>query len=76
VLKKDGIKIYSLEKSICDAVKFRNKIGINLMSTILKNYLKRKDKDLDTLIKFAKSIKIDNLLREFLYLEQLIKEPE
>ena len=68
VIKKDGIKIYSLEKSICDAVKFRNKIGVNLMSTILKNYLKRKDKDLDTLFKLAKYMKIDRLLREYLYL--------
>ncbi len=70
IVEKEGIKIYGLEKSICDAIKFRNKIGINFMSTILKNYLKRKDKNLDNLFRIGKSMKIDNLLREYLYLVQ------
>jgi predicted transcriptional regulator of viral defense system len=70
VIEKDGIKIYSLEKSICDAIKFRNKIGLNFMSTILKNYFKRKDKNLDELFRIAKFMKIENLLREYLYLVQ------
>ena len=70
VIEKDGIKIYRLEKSICDAIKFRNKIGLNFMSTILKNYFKRKDKNLDELFRIAKFMKIENLLREYLYLVQ------
>jgi hypothetical protein len=66
--EKDGIKIYSLEKSICDAVKFRNKIGLHFMSTILKNYLKRKDRNLDKLFRIGKIMKIENILREYLIL--------
>ena len=33
------VRIYDLEKSVCDAVKFRNKIGVDISSEILKNYL-------------------------------------
>ena len=62
----DGLKIYSLEKSVCDAVKFRNKIGVNVMSDIIKSYIKRKDKNLDMLLKVAGKMKMENLLREYL----------
>ena len=67
-IQLDGFKIFSLEKSVCDAVKFRNKIGKNTMAEILKNYLKRKDKDLNMLIRVAKQMRMDNLLREYLNL--------
>jgi predicted transcriptional regulator of viral defense system len=68
IMHIDGISIYSLEKSVCDAVKFRNKIGIHLMTEILRNYLKRKDKDLNSLFKTAKIMKMDKLLNEYLNL--------
>jgi len=48
------IRIYDLEKSVCDAIRFRNKVGIDTVSEILKNYLKRQDKDLDKMIRYAK----------------------
>lgn len=64
----DGIRIYSMEKSVCDAVKFRNKIGIQLMTEILRNYLKRKDKDLNKLFNTAKMMKMDKLINEYLNL--------
>lgn len=67
---KEGIKIYSLEKIICDAIKFRNKIGKDTMAEVLKNYLRRKDKDLNTLFRIAKIMKMENLLREYLNLIQ------
>lgn len=62
----EGVRIYSLEKSVCDAVKFRNKIGINVMSEILKNYLKRKDKNLNLLFQVSKKMRMEILLREYL----------
>ena len=59
VVDKQKIKIYDLEKSVCDAVRFRNKIGIDMMSEIIKNYLKRKDKNLNKLAKYAKQLRIE-----------------
>jgi len=58
------IRIYDLEKSVCDAIRFRNKVGIDTVSEILKNYLKRQDKDLDKLIKYAKILRIEKFVRE------------
>jgi hypothetical protein len=63
---KGNFKIYSLEKSVCDAIKFRNKIGKNTMAEILRNYLKKKNKNLDKLLKIAKMMKMENVLRDYI----------
>lgn len=70
VLNLDGMRIYSLEKSVCDAVKFRNKIGIHDMKEILINYTKREDKDLNKLFSTAEKMNLKNNLRDYLYLIQ------
>ena len=43
------LKIYDLEKSVCDAIKYRNRVGIDVSSEILRNYLSRKDCDITKL---------------------------
>jgi predicted transcriptional regulator of viral defense system len=70
IIQLDGFRMYSLEKSVCDAIKFRNKIGKDTMVEVLKNYLKRKDKNLNELFRIAKIMKMENLLREYLNLMQ------
>jgi len=60
------VKIYDLEKSVCDAVKFRNKIGIDISSEILKNYLKRSDKNLTRLNEYAKRMRVANTMNSLI----------
>lgn len=60
------VKIYDLEKSVCDAVKYRTKIGIDVTSEILKNYLKRKDRNLSKLMGYAKQMRIEKTLKTYL----------
>jgi predicted transcriptional regulator of viral defense system len=67
-IQSDGFTIFSLEKSVCDAVKFRNKIGKDTMAEILRNYLKRKDKDLNLLFHVARQMRMKSLLRDYLNL--------
>ena len=66
VIDNQTVKIYDLEKTVCDAVRFRNKIGINMMSEILKNYLKRQDKDLNKLAHYAKQLRIEKMITEII----------
>jgi predicted transcriptional regulator of viral defense system len=69
VKKKIGgytVKIYDLEKSVCDAVKYRTKIGIDAAAEILKNYLKRKDRNLSKLVSYAKKMRIEKTLKTYL----------
>ena len=65
-IEEDGYKIrmYDLEKSVCDAIRFRNKAGFDTLSEILKNYLKRPDKDLDKLTRYAQELRIEKFVSE------------
>ncbi len=56
-------KIYDIEKCVCDAVKYRNKIGMETTAEIIKNYLSLKDRNLDKLIKYAKQMRVYNTLK-------------
>ena len=62
------VKIYDLEKTICDITKYRNKIGKNIFNEVLKEYLKRKDKNLNRLLDYAKKMNSFKILKESLEL--------
>jgi len=57
------IRIYDLEKSVCDAIRFRNKVGIDTTIEVLKNYVKRKDKNLNILSKYSKQLRIEKIMQ-------------
>lgn len=64
----DGYKvqIYNIEKSVCDAIKYRNKIGNETASEILKNYLKRKNRNLSLLLEYARMMRIEKTLKTYM----------
>jgi predicted transcriptional regulator of viral defense system len=66
IVQDNGINIYSLEKSVCDAVRFKNKIGADIFSEVVKNYVKRKDKNISKLIQVAKQLKVEKQVRNTL----------
>lgn len=68
---EDGtsIRIYNMERTICDIIRDRNKIDSQIFNTALKEYMKRSDKNLNLLYEYAKIFKISKLLK--MYLEVL-----
>ncbi len=60
------VRIYDIEKSVCDAVKFRNKIGKDVCAEVLKNYLSRKDRNIAVLTAYAKKMRIATTLSQYL----------
>ena len=60
------VKIFCIEKSVWDAIKFRNKIGTEVAIEILKNYLKRKERNISLLMDFAKQMRILSTMRQYL----------
>ena len=69
-IEKNGekLKIYDIEKTICDITKYRNKIGKDVYKEILKNYTSRKEKNISKLIKYSKEMKMYKILKEALEL--------
>lgn len=68
---EDGtsIRIYNMERTICDIIRDRNKIDTQIFNTALKEYMKRPDKNLNLLYEYAKEFKILKILK--MYLEVL-----
>jgi predicted transcriptional regulator of viral defense system len=64
----EKIKLYDLEKSVCDAVRYRNKIGVETLNEVLRNYLKRKDRNLDKLMKYAVQLRISKTMQNYIQL--------
>lgn len=60
------VRIYDLEKSVCDAVKFRNKIGLDVAAEVLKSYLSRKDRNIARLTAYAKQMRVATTLKSYL----------
>lgn len=66
VFDNEHLKIYDLEKTICDTIRHRNKIGFDVLKEILKNYLKRPDRNLNRLNDYAKQLNIFNKVDDFI----------
>ena len=61
-----GVKIYDKERSVCDAIRHRKKIGTDLAGEIMRNYLLSKDKNITKLIQYAKQLKIGTVVNQYL----------
>ncbi|MBR5573539.1 MAG: type IV toxin-antitoxin system AbiEi family antitoxin domain-containing protein [Paludibacteraceae bacterium] len=60
------VKIYDKERSVCDAIRHRKKIGTDLAGEIMRNYLLSKDKNITKLIQYAKQLKIGTVVNQYL----------
>lgn len=61
-----NIKLYDVERCVCDAVKFRNKVGIDVCSEIINNYLGRSDRNLSRLMDYARQLRVGVILEKYL----------
>ena len=60
------VRITDLERSVCDAVKYRNKIGMDVCSEVIRNYLKKKNRNLSRLSEYAKRLRVANILKNYI----------
>lgn len=64
------VRVYDVEKTICDLVKLRGKIEVQHYQTAIKSYMRSKDKNLTRLLKYADALKVrDEIMK---YVEVMI----
>jgi predicted transcriptional regulator of viral defense system len=65
IISVDGVsvKIYGVEKTLADCLKFRQKIGMDIVIEALKEYWRKGKTDLDKLFEFAKICRVENVLK-------------
>jgi len=61
-----NVRITDLERSVCDAVKYRNKIGLDVCSEIIRSYVRKKERNLSRLSEYAKKLRVTNTLNHYL----------
>ncbi len=60
------IKVYDVERTICDIIKNKNKTDAEIFSKALKDYAKSKNKNLSKLTKYAKVMNIEKKVSEYM----------
>ena len=66
----DHFQIYDIEKTVIDTIYYRNKIGIEETKEVLINYLKREDRNINQLYRYAGKLKVRDILNT--YMEVLV----
>lgn len=62
----NSVPVYSMERTICDIIRNRNNTEMQTLQTALKQYSKRKDKNLRLLMQYAKDFRVERILRQYL----------
>ncbi len=62
----NAVRTYSLERTICDCMRSRNKLDIDLVSDALKRYARRSDKNLNALMEMAELFSVSKQLRSYM----------
>ena len=60
------IRVYDLERTICDIIRNKKRIEISLFTDAMKRYVERKDRNSIKLHKYAKLFNIEDDLRKYL----------
>ncbi|HOW38831.1 MAG TPA: type IV toxin-antitoxin system AbiEi family antitoxin domain-containing protein [Candidatus Izemoplasmatales bacterium] len=58
--------IYDPEKTVCDVLFYRHKIGIESSLEVLKKYLRREDRNLNKLIEYSHQLRCYQVLKTYL----------
>ena len=62
----NNVPAYDLERTICDIIRSRNKLGTETFLAALKLYAANQKKDLNKLNSYAKKMRVSNILRQYL----------
>lgn len=58
--------VFDIEKTVVDIIYYRNKIGIEETSEVLRNYLNRQERDIDKLYHYAKLLRCEKIIRTYM----------
>lgn len=62
----NSVPAYDLERTICDVIRSRNRLGTETFLSALKQYAASPGKDLNKLDGYARQMRVTTLLRQYL----------
>jgi len=60
------IRCYNAERTICDILRSKSQMDMDIVTNAIKRYVRRKDKNLPLLMRYADEFKVTKILRYYL----------
>ena len=60
------LRVYNLERTICDLFRSRRNIEIQDLQAAIKEYVRRKEKNIPLLMRYAKAFCVEKIIRQYL----------
>ena len=60
------IRMTNPERSVCDAIRYRNKVGLDICAEVVRSYLVRNGRNISLLMEYAKKLRVANILNTYL----------
>ena len=60
------IRVYDIERSVCDCIRFRADIGEDMLHLIISNFLQRNSNQMDRLLAYADAMRVGKIVRTHL----------
>jgi len=60
------VKVYDVERTLCDICRGKKEFDIQLVNEALKNYLKNRKPDIYKLMKYAKILRVKNKIQKYM----------
>jgi predicted transcriptional regulator of viral defense system len=58
------IKTFGLERTICDVLRNRNQVDVQLVTSALKRYVGKDERDIDLLYDYARQFRVQKIVRQ------------
>jgi len=58
--------VYNIERTICDIIRSRSRVDIQILNEALRRYVKMKSSDYSLLMDYGKKLKIETVLKNYL----------
>lgn len=60
------VHIYNKERCVCDAIKYRNKVGMDVCSEVVNSYISLPDRNLTLLMDYAEKLRVRRILEQYI----------
>ena len=66
VIDGQNIKMYDRERSVCDAIRYRAKVGDEIAIEVVRNYINTENRNIDKLMKYANQLRINKIMGQII----------
>ena len=57
------LRIYALERSVCDTIRFRDDTGSKAVGSIVRSYMKQENRQMERLLAYADAMRVGKIVR-------------